>query len=97
MQHGLQNDIKLGRKAPSNSELINLNPIIDDDGLLRCDSRIKYADYLPFDTKYPVILDKNNWITTLIVRYYHIIGNHECGTNHILSMLAQHFWVIKAR
>ena len=90
-------ELESGRKTSLNSILKQLNPFIDEDGLLRCDSRIQNADYLPFDTRYPVILDKNSWITKLLVNYYHILGNHECGTNHILSMLAEHFWVLKAR
>ena len=31
------------------SKLIKLNPKLDDDRLLRCDGRLKYAENLPYD------------------------------------------------
>lgn len=37
-------------------KLLKLSSIIDERGLIRCDSRLVYAKFLPFDVWYPTIL-----------------------------------------
>ncbi|KAG5874689.1 hypothetical protein JTB14_024079 [Gonioctena quinquepunctata] len=49
---GLLEKIEYSRKV---SKLFNFSPFIDENGILRMDSRIKYAD-VPHDCKYPIIL-----------------------------------------
>ena len=46
------------KSVPQSIKLLSLNPIIDADGLLRSDGRLRYANYLPFDARYPVILPR---------------------------------------
>ena len=46
------------RQLPSNSKLSNLNPKVDENGLLRSDGRLVYAEFLPYDTRYPIILPR---------------------------------------
>ena len=58
--------------------------ILDEDGLLRSDGRLRYANYLPFDARYPVIQPRKSWVTRLIVKFYHERSNHAVGTNHTL-------------
>lgn len=86
-----------GQQLPLGSRLLSLKPKIDEYGLLRSDGRLQYADFLPFDTKYPVILPRKNRVTKLIVKYYHEKGRHVCGTNQTLSMLSAKYWIISAR
>ena len=38
-----------GKQMKSDSKLIVLQPRIDEDGLLRCNGRLRYADFLPYD------------------------------------------------
>jgi len=83
--------------VPQNSKLLSLNPILDEDGLLRSDGRLRYADYLPFDARYPVILPRKSGVTRLIVKSYHERSNHAVGTNHTLSLLSARFWIIQGR
>ena len=33
------------KSIPKNSKFLSLNPILDEDGLLRSDGRLRYADY----------------------------------------------------
>ncbi|XP_062566817.1 uncharacterized protein LOC134229115 [Saccostrea cucullata] len=89
--------LKQNKPLEQNSKLLCLNPVIDEDGLLRCDGRLKYAEFLPYDVRYPIILPRNNYVTTLIIKYYHEKGNHVTGTNHTLSMISSRFWIISAR
>ncbi len=47
------------QKLGISSKLIKLNPRLDTEGVIRSDSRLKYSDFLPYDTKYPVLLPRN--------------------------------------
>lgn len=85
------------RELSKSSKLASLNPKIDEDGLLRCDGRLKHAEFLSFDVRFPIILPRKNWITKLIVKYYHEKGQHICGTNQTLSDISTKFWIISAR
>ena len=86
------------KTVPLNSKLRSLNPILDEDGLIRSDGRLRYADYLPFDAGYPVILPRKGGVTRIIVKLtYHKRSNHAVGTNHTLSLLSARFWIIQDR
>ena len=72
-----------------------LSPILDEDGLLWSDgSRLRYADYLPFNARYPVIPPKKSGVTRLIVKSYHERSNHAAETNHTLSLLSARFSIM---
>ncbi|XP_053406667.1 uncharacterized protein LOC123558187 [Mercenaria mercenaria] len=88
--------ISKGKAIPNSSKLAPLNPILDTDGLLRCNSRLKYADYISYDVRYPIILPRKHSITKLIVKQNHEHVNHG-GTNQTLSSLSSRFWIISAR
>ena len=85
------------KSVPQNSKLLSLNPILDEDGLLRSDGRLHYADYLPFDARYPVILPRKGGVTRLIGKSYHERSNHAVGNNHTLSLLSARFWIMQGR
>lgn len=80
-----------------NSKLIRLRPRLDGDGLIRSDGRLQYAEFLPFDVRFPIILPRKQWITKLLVKYYHEQGNHNSGTNHTLASISARFWIISGR
>ena len=48
-------------------------------------------------SRYPIILPRKNWVTKLIVKHHHELGNHCAGTNQTLSLLSTRFWIISAR
>jgi len=85
-----------GGKVSRNSKLLPLNPVIDTDGVLRCDGRLQNAEYLSHENRNPIILPRKNHVTGLIVRKYHEESNHS-GTNYTLSKVSSRFWVIHAR
>ena len=86
-----------GRKLSSQSKLLGLSPRLDDNKTMRSDGRLKYAEFLPYDVRYPIILPRKNWITKLIVKHHHELGNHNAGTNQTLSLLSSKYWIIAAR
>ena len=40
----------------TSSKLASLSPVMDSDGLTRCNGRLKYAELLRHDARFPVIL-----------------------------------------
>ncbi|XP_028254480.1 uncharacterized protein LOC114430714 [Parambassis ranga] len=62
--------IKTQHALPRHSCLKRLNPLIDENGLLRIGGRLAPAD-LTREEKHPVIIPHGHHIATLMVRYYH--------------------------
>ena len=89
--------IQANRALPKKSRLLKLTPKVDHDGLLRADGRLQYAENLPYDVHFPVILPRGNWVTKLIVKHYHEAGHHITGTNHTLANLSTKYWIVAAR
>ena len=86
-----------GRKdLPNGSALLPLRPTLDEDGTLRCDGRLQYAEFLPFETRHPIILPRHHAVTKLIVRRSHEKLKHG-GTNHVFADLSARFWIIAGR
>ncbi|XP_064637186.1 uncharacterized protein LOC135493632 [Lineus longissimus] len=61
--------LRRGGKIHKTSKLSDLNPRIDENGVLRSDGRLTQAEFLPFETKYPVILPRGHHVTRLIMAY----------------------------
>ena len=85
------------KPIPSKSQLTKLCPKLDEEGCIRSDGRLRFAEFLPYDTRYPLILPRGHCITKLIVRHYHKLSSHSAGTNFILSQVSQKYWIIAAR
>ncbi|XP_067050193.1 uncharacterized protein [Acropora muricata] len=64
---------------------------------MRCDGRLKYAEFLPQDARFPIILPRKNCVTKLIVKHYHEKDNHTGGTNQLLAALSTRFLIISGR
>ena len=75
--------------------MISLDPIIDEDGLLRVGGRIGRS-VLPYDAKHPLILDTRHPLINLILESYHRDCCHG-GTDYVLSSLRLKFWVLIGR
>ena len=85
------------KPIPKKSSLIKLTPKIDEDGLIRCDGRLQFAEFLPYDMRFRIILPRGSWTTKLIVKHYHEAGHHITVTNHTLSNLSTNYWILAAR
>ena len=66
--------LKTGKSISNSSKLICLQPIMDDYGIMRCNSRIVNAEFLPVETRYPVILPRTSGVTKLIIKQCHEDG-----------------------
>ncbi|XP_056588276.1 uncharacterized protein LOC130408847 [Triplophysa dalaica] len=83
-------NLKKGECVRKTSHLYKLNPILDGD-LIRIGGRLSRAA-MPVEAIHPVILAKDQHVSTLILRHVHQETGHG-GRNHMLSHLRQKYWV----
>ena len=88
--------LALGKKLSKSSKILPFNPRIDENGLIRSGGRLKNADYLSSNAKYPIILPRGKWITELIVNYYHEKRSSR-GKIQTLAKISHRIWILRGR
>lgn len=68
---------------------------LDDNGILRCKGRLEHAD-LSEAARHPILLPKNDRLTTLIIETIHKQKFH-CGTSQTLGHVRHRFWIPQGR
>jgi len=76
------------RELPKKSKLLGLQPQLDKEGQMRCNGCLKYAEFLPQDAFFRIILPCKNCVMKLIVKHYHKKDNHAGGMNQLLTALS---------
>lgn len=84
--------LSAGRSVARDSVIYKLDLRLKD-GLLRVGGLLSRAA-LPEETKHPLILSKDQYISTLILSYIHQVGHS--GRNHTLSRLCKRYWITNA-
>ena len=77
------------------SRRVNLNPFIDEDGVIRAGGRLEKAHSLTYDQKYPVMPGDEEQTESLI-RHEHDRLCH-AGTNHVFHSLRKRFHILGGR
>ncbi|XP_062533493.1 uncharacterized protein LOC134202508, partial [Armigeres subalbatus] len=72
------------------------SPYMDDDGVVRINSRIEAAPGVCIETKYPVILPKDNKLSALLVDSYHRHFKHQ-NRETVFNEIRQQFRIPKLR
>ncbi|GFY54190.1 integrase catalytic domain-containing protein [Trichonephila inaurata madagascariensis] len=70
-------------------------PYLDENGLIRLGGRLEFCN-LFINEKHPLILPKNSWLITLIVRREHNKVLHG-GTTSTLAQVRSNYWIPKGR
>ncbi|XP_053691407.1 uncharacterized protein LOC128739932 [Sabethes cyaneus] len=83
-------------KLERTSKICKLSPFLDTQGVLRMESRILEANYLPLDFKNPIILPKGHPGTDLLIDWYHRKFNHQ-HTETAVNEMRQRFYVSDMR
>merc|ERR1712240_927731 len=83
-----------GKSVPKSSPIFKLNPILDQDGLIRVQGRLERS-FLNSDEQSPILLHKG-YMGLLIARHLHVLNKH-AGVNHMLLLMRNQFWVLGAR
>ena len=68
-----------------------LDLYLDDEDIIRCRGRLQYTD-LPHDTKFPILIPKDNYLTTLIVHSMHKQVMHG-GVRETFTHIRQTYWI----
>lgn len=84
--------LKSNKPIKSNSKILNLNPFLGEDKLLRVGGRLQNS-ILSYASKHPIILPRSSHITNLIIQYFHYRYYHT-GNQTTLHLLRQKFWPI---
>ncbi|GBO02627.1 hypothetical protein AVEN_37970-1 [Araneus ventricosus] len=87
--------LRKGNSIPKGSNLRNLNPSIDSNGILRIGGRLEYSN-LTDNQKHPIILPESHRLTKLIFVYFHLKNLH-VGPQGLLCAVLQKFWPIHGR
>ncbi|XP_076383731.1 uncharacterized protein LOC143260976 [Megalopta genalis] len=90
----IQTDSDPHRKTamPKGSRILNLNPFLDQDKLLRVGGRLRHAP-LSYCQKHPLLLPHRHHITNLIIESEHLRHWH-AGTQATLNAVRQIYWPI---
>ncbi|XP_075162598.1 uncharacterized protein LOC142235215 [Haematobia irritans] len=78
------------------SSLLNLDPFVDEEGLLRVGGRLSNANFLPFNEKHPVILPYDCQLSRLLTCFIHQVTLHG-GNQLMLRVLRSEFWIPRAK
>lgn len=85
--------LKARRPVKLTSPLAALNPFIKD-GVIRVGGRLQNAS-IPYESKHPVILPSDHYITELLIRHTHIINMHS-GASATSHHIRQTYWILAA-
>lgn len=86
-------DLAKGTSTRKTSQILKLDPILKD-GLIRVGGRLRKSS-LPYNSKHQVIVPKNSWIATLIIKEAHLVSGHS-GREYVLTAIRQRFWIVHA-
>lgn len=86
--------IQAGSAVPNGSSLRNLNPMIDENGLIRFKGRLQNDD-LAYSARHPVILPKGH-LSLIVARDRHLELN-QAGVGTLLCVLRESFWIVGRR
>ena len=79
---------------PNKSKLLELDPFLDNEGLIRVGGRMSLSD-LSYSAKHPIIL-KGGYFTSLLLDYTHVKLFH-AGVNLTMRHIRAQFWIISLR
>lgn len=89
------NSLKNGKELSSKSKLLQFNPFLDRNGVLRIGGRLKEA-LIDFDSKHQIIIPKNSILSRLIINDAHKMTKHG-GTQLTMTYTRTQYWIIDTR
>lgn len=89
--NSLSNNQSVGKK----SKLHSLNPILDHNGIIRVNGRLRNSKY-NFEKKFPVLIPGNHHLTKLLIHKEHNRLLH-AGPQQVLASLREAYWPLSAR
>ena len=88
-------DLKANKQISKQSSLYQLNPFLDQHGLLRVTGRLSQSEYA-FNIKHSIIHSNICYLTLLIIKFFHTKNLH-AGISTLCSLLRKEVWIPKCR
>ena len=88
-------DLENNRSIRKNSRILTLNPILDDQKILRVSGRLSYSE-ISREQKHPIILPKEHVFTRMLAWDAHISNLH-FGLDQWFFFLRQSYYILGAR
>ncbi|XP_053697434.1 uncharacterized protein LOC128744438 [Sabethes cyaneus] len=85
-----------GNSVTRPSNLVKLNPFLDQFGVMRSNGRLARALGLPEQLRLPIILPQKHHVTRLIIRDAHERKWHQ-GNDTVIGALQQKYWILNVR
>ncbi len=76
------------------SRVHDLRPMLDGEGILRANGRLRDAKFLAYDVRHPILIPKDHKYTELIIAKAHIEVLH-AGVQHTHAHLLRKYWIVK--
>ena len=80
-------------KLSLSSKLAQLDPFIDDKGLLRVGGRVEQSSFL-YGVKHPLIIPRYSHMTSLIIQHYHEKTMHQGRGLTMNAIRSSGFWIV---
>ncbi|XP_055543544.1 uncharacterized protein LOC129729089 [Wyeomyia smithii] len=85
--------LQSGHGVNRGSPLHQLNPFLDENGLVRVGGRLQQSE-LSFDIMHPILLPRNSMLTAYILLHSHQENLH-CGPQQLLASVRRRFWILR--
>ena len=82
------------KKISAPSLCLNLNLFLDSQGLIRLFTSLANCKHLGYDTKFPILLPRDDYVTKLLIKNHHVAGGHT-GPQQLLNSVRTKFWIPK--
>ncbi|XP_058811010.1 uncharacterized protein LOC131675893 [Topomyia yanbarensis] len=90
--HNREHPVDRWLTVETSSPLYKLAPLVDNKGMVRMEGRTKNAEFLPFDLRFPIILQKEHPLTAKLVQHYREKFGHGYRET-VKNELKQRFYV----
>lgn len=88
--------LERGKVIPKSSPLRKLNPILDDNRLLRIGGRLQHAP-LEIEEKHPLITPGRSHVATLLINHYHERVKHQGRVFTEGAICTDGIWIVGAK
>ena len=79
--------------SDSNSKFRDLNVKLDEEGILRCEGRLKFPSSSQ-ETKSPILVNDKHPLSKLVILNVHESNKH-ISAKYILNEIRQKFWLLR--
>lgn len=81
-----------GKQIPKSSTVSELILFLDQEGVVRVQSRLQLSEDLSFEERFPILLSRHHPLTKLIATHEHQTNCH-CGTQNLINQLRMQYWI----